>query len=210
MFWTNTEIVKSVEQNRIKIAPFSMHCVKTHSYVLRLGSTWNITDNETLNFSELDPLCLEKFRKNLVKKESNSVSIKSLTFSLNASHEIISLPPDVMGILSPLGQLTRMGIVNFSSFYLHPGFGANSGIPIIFEFFHILPCKIRLYAGMPFAHLHFTSIDNYSDIKDSPALDYLRRNCLGSIYDKFDNYRKAMEEARLDNMKCKDYNHEPS
>ena len=200
MFWEKTKIIKALNSEYLSIKPFCKHCIKSYSYILRLGKTWNHIPQGQPLAEEIDVFDLSLFRSKVKTNLASSILIKSFSFILNASCEVVRLPSNVMGIMLPLGQITRLGFVNFSSPFLHPGFGGDTGLPIVFEFYHILPYSIRLYAGMPFAHLHFLSVTPSRDSHDSPARTYLDNNFLGSIYDQLEAYQMATEEFRGDSQ----------
>lgn len=193
MFWERKKILKSVATERVQVVPFADACCKSHSYVLRLGSLWNCWPQAgSRQQLDIDPFRLDLFRKMTKKQVRDKLTVLPFSLVLNGSLETVRLPDNVAGFLTPLGQLSRMGIVNFSSPYLHPGFGGARGLPVVFEFFHILPCRLRLHAGMPFAHLHFFSVPRVKGQGESPAHGELLKGSFGSIYDKLASYRKVM------------------
>lgn len=145
------EILRAIESGQIGIDPFTPELVKRNSYVLRLGGQFRRVQSDEV----LDVADEECMRRNAgAEFAAGSVIVDSDSLVLASSFERISLAPDLVGVLSGITNVARLGVVvHASSAYVNAGYGWGSPGRVVFELATLGKLKVRLYRGLPVCHL---------------------------------------------------------
>jgi dCTP deaminase len=151
------EIAEQMEQGRLSIDPFEPELLKRNSYVLRLGGSFRrISGDSEVDIA--DPECAALLAGEAF--DSPSVVINSGSLVLAASLERISLPDDIVGVLSGISNVARLGVlVHATSAFINAGFGKAKPGTTIFEMATIGGRTVRLYRGLPICHIAFFRLD---------------------------------------------------
>ena len=147
------EIIACIDDGRIKIDPFTPELVKRNSYVLRLGGQFRrIKTDEVLDIR--DP---EVMRRNQGEEfQAPDIEIDSTSLVLASSFERISLAPDLVGVLSGITNVARLGaLVHATSEFVNAGYGWGHPGRVIFELATVGNLRVRLYRGLPICHIAF-------------------------------------------------------
>ena len=151
MFLSDSEINELVQQKKIRIEPFDQSLLRPASYLLRLS-------NAFVRFKALDLVDIldeESIKGNvsdLIRQDF--IIIQPYELILASSIEKVGIPDDLLGLISGLSHLGRIGLVIHStSFLINPGFGWHTPSSITFELFSYNPAPVKLYSGMPICHL---------------------------------------------------------
>lgn len=145
------EIIRAMKNRQVSIDPFTPELVKRNSYLLRLGSDFRrLCSDEVLDIADED--CM---RRNSGREFSaDNVVIDSDSVLLASSFERISLAPDLVGVLSGISNIARLGvIVHATSEFVNAGYGWGAPGRVVFEMATLGRMRVRLYRGLPICHL---------------------------------------------------------
>ena len=125
------EIGKAIESGEIAIEPFERELIKRNSCLLRLGRRFRrIEADEILDVGDqesLDQAAGEPF-------EASEVIVDSTSLVLASSLERVALAPDLVGVLSGISNVARLGvIVHATSAFVNAGFGWGAPTSVTFE-----------------------------------------------------------------------------
>jgi len=153
------QIEKAIEERHIVVLPFARSFVRPSTIILRLGS-------ELVRFrpgiEPIDPYNQKSIEGNALEKESfQKTIIPPASFVLASTLESVSVAQHLVGIISNLSHLARLGLsVHHGSFLVHAGFGQISPSSLTLEIYNHNPAPLILYAGMPICHLGFLRMEN--------------------------------------------------
>ena len=154
MFLSAHQIRQEIESGRIVINPFTPGLLKPASYVLRLGDRtcqWTRRE-EAINV--WSPCAGEKHLGSVIR--ADDFILPSGGFALASTLERVSVPNDLVGIISTLSHLARFGLsVHANSFWVNPGFGMHTQTFLTLELASVNPSAIHLKSGIPVCHLSF-------------------------------------------------------
>lgn len=159
MFLSDTEITKLIQARRISIEPFDQNLLRPASYLLRLSNTF-------IRFKTIDLLDVldgESIKDNSseVIRRQDSIIIEPQQLILASSVEKVGIPKDLLGLITGLSHLARIGlVVHSTSCLVNPGFGWHTPSSITFELFSHNPAPVKLYVGMPICHLLFVRLSH--------------------------------------------------
>lgn len=185
-FLSANEIRDEIEAGRLRIEPFEPNLIKPASIVLRFGDRWRgWRDSEF----PINVWSLNAGKDNLEDIETrDSYQLRSSRLIVNTTLEKISLPTNLLGIISTLSHLARFGLsIHLGSFIVNPGFGSDIPTELALELTSFNPAPILIQAGVPACHLAFARITD-SDL--ATHFDYPLRK---SIYEA----RDALEGPAL-------------
>jgi dCTP deaminase len=151
------EIRELLDQERIGIDPFEPELLKRNSYVLRLGGSFRRVSAE----AELDIADSESVRAHAGDAfDAESVQVNSTSLILASSLERVWLSPDIVGVLSGISNVARLGVlVHATSAFINAGFGLEGPGTTVFEMATIGGRVVRLYRGLPVCHLAFFRLE---------------------------------------------------
>jgi|SoiMethySBSTD1v2_1073268.scaffolds.fasta_scaffold1338556_1 dCTP deaminase len=158
MFLTGLEIRHEVESGRLRVAPFRIARLKAASYVLSLGTRfrrWRRTNSPIVLWSAgAGSQHLEE------PFEDRTVIVPPGEFLLGSTAEVIGVPDDRMGMISPLSHVARFGLgVTGGATLVNPGFGMTAPSQLTLELFNANSSPLQLTAGMPIAHLRIALLN---------------------------------------------------
>lgn len=159
VFLSADEIHAEVASGRLVIDPFVPDLLKPASYTLRLSKDWL----ELLQLEEpVEVSAPEANHSGMYRSmQGNELVVNPSTLVLGGTLERISLPDDLLGIISTLSHLARFGLsANLNSFLVNPGFGQNRSTALTLEILSFNPSPLRLSAGMPICHLSFVRVSS--------------------------------------------------
>jgi dCTP deaminase len=156
----HNEIRRAVEAGDIRIDPYTPELVKRNSVVLRLGGQYRrISSDEVLDIA--DPECMARNAGEAF--EAKSVDIDGDSVVLASSFEQISLAPDLVGVLSGITNVARLGVVvHATSAFVNAGYGWGQPGRVVFELSTLGRLKVRLYRGLPICHLAIVRLSEAS------------------------------------------------
>jgi dCTP deaminase len=145
------EILRAIDAGDVAIDPFTPELVKRNSIVLRLGGQFRrIRSDEVLDIA--DPECMARNTGEVF--EGRTVDIDGDSVVLASSFETISLAPDLVGVLSGITNVARLGtVVHATSAFVNAGYGWGHPGRVVFELSTLGRLKVRLYRGLPVSHL---------------------------------------------------------
>ena len=162
MFLSASEIQDLVASGELLIEPFSPENLKPASYVLRLSNRWRrwFPSHEPIDLTasvdagkHLSPIFT-----------SEEYVLSNTEFCLAATIERLSLPPNLVGIVTPLSHVARWGLsVGLGSSIVSPEFGAITPTSLTLELAAHNPSPLKLRAGLPISHLAFMRVTPGSD-----------------------------------------------
>jgi len=162
MFLSASEIQDLVASGELLIEPFVAAHLKPASYVLRLSSRWRrwFPSDEPIDLTA--PADTDRLLSPIITSEEYVLS--NMEFCLAATIEQLSLPPHLVGIVSPLSHVTRWGLsVGLGSFIVSPKFGATTPTSLTLELAAHNPSPLKLRAGLPICHLAFVRVTPATD-----------------------------------------------
>jgi dCTP deaminase len=150
---SHSEILRCIERGEIVLDPFTPELVKRNSYVLRLGGQFRrITTNDVLDICDPDVMA----RNAGETFDAPDVEINSTSLVLASSFERVSLAPDLVGVLSGITNVARLGtLVHATSEFVNAGYGWGHPGRVIFELATVGGLRVRLYRVLPICHIAF-------------------------------------------------------
>jgi dCTP deaminase len=148
---SHDEILKAQEAGDLSIEPFLPELVKRNSVLLRLGDRFReIKPSGVIDVG--DPESLRAHEG--AAFEARDVVVSSDRLLLAASFERIALAPDLVGVLSGISNVARLGVlVHATSEFVNAGFGFGDPSRVIFELATVGSMRVRLRTGIPLCHL---------------------------------------------------------
>lgn len=180
------EILRALENRQISIDPFTPDLVKRNSYVLRLGGDFRrIQSEEVLDIADDD--CM---RRNLGEEfAAESVVVDGSSVVLASSFERISLAPDLVGVLSGITNVARLGIVvHATSALVNAGYGWGAPGRVVFELATLGQLKVRLYRGLPVCHLAIIRLAEWTSYPAASARTGQDRPGHSELFAQFGKY----------------------
>ena len=165
MVLSDTDIRKYIKQKKIVISPLKDAHIRPAAIDLTLHRNFRVFRNNSHTHIDVK----EKFDvTELVKaKEDGSMVIHPREFVLGSTREIITLPPDLIGLLEGRSSLGRIGlIIHATASFVQPGFSGY----LTFEMSNISNLPIKLYAGMRVAQIAFLQMST------PVAMDYSKHD----------------------------------
>jgi dCTP deaminase len=152
VFLSADEIREEVESGRLVIDPFEPKLLKTFSYVLRMGDRyrqWRPSDEF------IDAWSSEAGRNQLGPiTEKAEIILRPGVFVLAATLEKVSMPSNLVGILSNLSHLARLGVsVHQNAFWVSSGYGGCIPTQFTLELASFNPSPVKIRSGIPACHL---------------------------------------------------------
>lgn len=150
---SHSEILKAIEVGDIVIDPFEPELVKRNSCLLRLGDRFrtvasdgiiDVGDQTSIDSANGDPF------------QAQDVVVGSRSLTLASSLERLSVAPDLVGVLSGISNVARLGVlVHVTSAFVNAGFGFGAPSRVTFELATVGGLQVRLRTGIPLCHLAF-------------------------------------------------------
>lgn len=165
MVLSDKDIRAYLAQGKIKVKPLKKAHIRPAAIDLTLHENFRVFRNNAHTHidvkKEFDVTELVRAQKD------GSIIIHPREFILGSTKEIITLPPDLIGLLEGRSSLGRIGIiVHATASFVQPGFSGY----LTFEMSNISNIPIKIYAGMRVAQLAFLKMS-------SPVeLDYSKHN----------------------------------
>lgn len=144
---TKTIVIDPCYDEHFRGASYILHLGRTHIYAKSVDSQIDIRDDVTIKeaFSE--------------KEESDYLILKPNQLALSNTLEKISIPFDLIGFISPLSHICRLGIdTTQSGMYINPGWGFNKSASLTFNICSHNPNELKLPAGTPICHIFFMDL----------------------------------------------------
>jgi len=165
MVLADKDIRKYIEQKKIMIDPFEPENVRPAAIDLTLHQNFRVFRNNSHTHIDVKK---EFDVTELVKaKEDGSIIIHPREFVLGSTREVVTLPPDLIGLLEGRSSLGRIGlIIHATASFVQPGFSGY----LTFEMSNISNLPIKLYVGMRVAQIAFLTMSSPVD------LDYSQMN----------------------------------
>lgn len=152
MFLSANDIAGKVAAGHVQCDPFDQRLLKPASYVLRLGSRFGILKPR----SEPIRIWSERAGHDQLSfvDETDTFVLEPNAFVLATTLESVALPKDLVGFLSGLSHLARIGIsIHLDAAIVSPLFGAGCPTRITLEISSHNPAPLILQVGMPICHL---------------------------------------------------------
>lgn len=148
---SHAELARAMESGDLAIDPFTPELLKRNSYVLRLGGQFRrVRSDEVIDIADSDSMT----RNSGEEFEASSLIVDSESLVLASSFERISLAPDLVGVLSGITNVARLGVVVHStSAFINAGYGSGKPGRVVFELATLGRLKVKLYRGLPICHL---------------------------------------------------------
>lgn len=162
-------IANEIKAGRLRIDPFDEEFLKPASYVLRLGSIarkWKraegrqpLTIWHLPNIEDVLPPASEMDVFRLLPSE----------VLLATTHEAVGLPEGLVGRLSTLSHIGRLGVSTFcNATHVSPGFGSQTPTNLALMLVSSNPNEILLRPGLPICHLSLARVDDPKDDTQRP------------------------------------------
>jgi len=153
---SDRQIIQSVRNKEIVIQPFDMRLVRGASVCLRLG-----TKSMQLKCPKAVDVRTESSypRYSLIEfGATTGIEIPRKTLILADTLEQIALPRGIVGWLSNLSGLARLGLQVVLSNLVSPGYGEHGPTSLTLELFNALEVPLRVYSEMRICHLMFLRV----------------------------------------------------
>lgn len=151
MFLSDRDILDQISQKRISITPFEKKHIQPVGYDLRLHKNFRLFQPEK-SVTHIDVATEFEVSTKVDVGYGGSIVIHPGEFMLGATHEAISLPNDLAGLIEGRSSLGRVGlIIHATAGLVNPGFSGH----ITFEMSNISNLPIKLYVGMRVAQIVF-------------------------------------------------------
>ncbi|MFD9977749.1 dCTP deaminase [Streptomyces sp. NPDC059017] len=156
MILSDQDILGAVRGGDIGITPFDERLVKRNSYLLRLAGPFRRIEGDEI----LDTADPESFaRCEGVLEAGESVVLTPDALVLAGTRERVSLAPSLVGLLSGISNVARLGVqVHATSQLVNAGFAHGAPSRLVFELSTVGGRRVRLYAGTPVCHLVFARL----------------------------------------------------
>ena len=156
MFLADVDIVKKIKLGEIGITPFEKNQVQAVGYDLRLHKNFRLF-SANKDVTHIDVAKEFEVTELVDEGYGGSIVIHPGEFMLGATHEEISLPGDLAGLIEGRSSLGRIGlIIHATAGLVSPGFSGH----ITFEMSNISNLPIKLYVGMKVAQLVFITVSS--------------------------------------------------
>jgi dCTP deaminase len=140
MILTQKEILKEIEQQRIRIIPFERKNVGPASVDLRLSNRIRIFTHHTLVHARERT----KFEDITTARTFKSYMLRPGELVLGMTEEKITLPDDICGWLNSRSRFARLGLmVHITAPFMQPGIENHQ----VLEIYNAAPHNLMLYAG---------------------------------------------------------------
>lgn len=198
MFFSDYDIMQSLEKKNMIIDPFDIRSLRPTSYVLKLSEVFNELRVERDEI--IDTTSLHNLRESTHVIVSNSIILAPFQFLLSRSLERIGLADDIGALITGLSHIARLGVFVEAAALIHSGFGEDEPRHIVLEIFSACPSKIHLYAGMPICHMLFFHVSRlgrvatHEGLKDAGSV--VCEGYLGSRYNAFKSHLQAIEKTK--------------
>ena len=148
MFLTNQDILKFLEEGKIKIEPFDENALGPASYDLALSNRWWFFKKEVKAIDPSKTSWVEVMDE-VVKEE---IELKPGEMCLGITEEKITLSNDIVGRLEGRSRYARLGIaVHITSALIQPGVSNHQ----VLEIKNNSPFRIKLRKGMRISQVMF-------------------------------------------------------
>ena len=148
MILTKKEIQKEIRSKRLKVTPNRPKNIGPASLDLTLS-------NEIRVFKKNKPITLSEktdYKEYTTKKKITSITLQPGDFILGITEEKITLPEDLVGLLSGRTRFARLGIiVHATAFFVQPGVSNRQ----VLEIKNISHETITLKPGLKIAQITF-------------------------------------------------------
>jgi deoxycytidine triphosphate deaminase len=153
---SDQDILRAVDCGDIAITPFDERLVKRNSYLLRLAGPFRrIQGDEILDTA--DPHSFDRCEG--VLETGDSVLLTSDALVLAGTQERVGLAPSLVGLLSGISNVARLGVqVHATSQLVNAGFAHGDPSHLVFELSTVGGRRVRLYSGTPVCHLVFAQL----------------------------------------------------
>lgn len=159
MVLSDKDIRKYIAQKKIVVKPLKDEHIRPAAIDLTLHQNFRVFRNNSHTHIDVKK---EFDVTELVKaKEDGSIIIHPREFILGSTQEVITLSPDLIGLLEGRSSLGRIGlIVHATASFVQPGFSGY----LTFEMSNISNLPIKIYAGMRVAQLAFLQMSSPVEI----------------------------------------------
>jgi dCTP deaminase len=158
LLFNGDAIAREHSEGRIVIDPFDRSRVRAASYVLSLGPRFRrwLPSNQPIEIWSAD--AASEHLDDPV--EADSFTLQPGEFLLGSTLEVIGIPDDIAGTISPLSHIARFGLgVHGGANFVNPGFGSRVATRLALEISNNNPSAVTLRAGIPFIHLRLERIE---------------------------------------------------
>jgi dCTP deaminase len=186
MFLGKTEIEKlctSEPDSLISSDTYDAGRVQQASYDLRLGAEAHIVGSDS-------PVMLSE-------EKARYLTIAPGQFALLTCHELLSLPPSLIGFISLRNGFKMQGLVNISGFHVDPTFSGR----LVFAVNNVGPSDIRLRFKEPTFTIFFARVEGDVDKFRAPHANQLPLQYIQHLGGSSVTLSKLQKE--LDDLKTK-------
>jgi deoxycytidine triphosphate deaminase len=149
---SDVEIEAAHASGDLQIDPFHRDCLRSSSYLLRIGPKLLVANDEPGVFDTRGTDGASHFTA--VEMPDRGFDLEPGRFYLGGSVEKIGMSNSLAGWLSQLSSMARAGLsVNFSSNLIAATFGLLEPGAITFEMINFARWPIRIYPHVKFCHL---------------------------------------------------------
>lgn len=164
MFLCDQDISNAMHDGELLIIPFKPSSLRPGSVCLHLSSEFITL--ETGSGGVVDVLSPQSYpaENRMIIKETEGIIIPPSGFLLGCTAEKIGLSNSLLGMLSNISGLARLGLNVLFSTHVAPGFGHKLPKKIALEIFNASNGPIRIYPGMRICHLSIGRLSQESSM----------------------------------------------
>jgi dCTP deaminase len=186
VFLSDGDIHQAIERGEIQIDGFDPRLVKRNSYLLRLGDQFRMIQPTSVFDTAAPDDYLTKVGE---VSRSGSIELTPDRLVLGVSLERIGLSPGLMGVLSGISNVARLGVLLHStSEFVNAGFSFGSPSAVVFEMATIGGMRVRMYAGTPVCHLAFARLVTPTEYPEKSARTGQGAPDPSSLLDQFGHF----------------------
>lgn len=155
MFLCDQDIHCAINKEELRITPFDSGSIRPGSICLHLSSEFISLETGPEEVVDVFSSHTYPSENRIIIKEAEGVVIPPSGFLLGCTVEKIGMSNSLLGMLSNISGLARLGLNVLFSTHVAPGFGKEQPKSIVLEIFNASNNPIRVYPGMRICHLIF-------------------------------------------------------
>lgn len=155
---SDNEILSYIEKGDILIEPFDRKFLRASSVCLTLGSSILLVDESNRLVDVKESLSYPQFNEININ-EDGSVILPPSRLVLANTREALSLSHKIVGWMSNISSLARLGLQVVLSNLISPGYGTERPSTLTLELINFLNRPIKIYPDMRICHVNFFEVD---------------------------------------------------
>lgn len=150
MFCSDIDIEKLLDSRDLIVKPLMEDSLRPGSIIMHLSHNFRRFENSQ---KIIDPLNPSSFPKTMLEVSPQGLILQPNELVLGATMENVALSKSILGHLSNISGLARLGLSVALSTHVAPGFGTSKPRPITLEIHNLSGSSIWLRPGMRVCHL---------------------------------------------------------